>query len=119
MKKLLYVMLGILSGLAMAVLYWLVTYNIFFNILPWGDHFATMAPTAIIGFVIAAGLSLAIFFLARRRAIMHAKAKANAGADADAKADSDSKMFPVSFIISAGALCLAVLIILAEIKFYY
>ncbi len=119
MKKLLYVFLGILSGLVMAVLYGVVTYNIFLNIFPGGDHFATMAPTAIIGFVIAAGLSLAIFFLARRRAIMHAKANAGADADADAKADSGSKVFPVSFIISAGVLCMAVLIILAEIKFYY
>ncbi len=86
MKKLMYILLGILSGLAMAVVYGVVTYNVFFSVFPGGDRVATMAPTAIIGFVIAAGLSLAIFFLARRRAIMHAKAKANAGADADAGA---------------------------------
>ncbi len=117
MKKLLYILLGILSGLAMAVLYGVVTYNVFSNIFPGGDHFATMAPSAIIGFVIAAGLSFAIFFLVRRKAIMDVKV--NALTDASAKADSDLKAFPVSFIISAGVLCLAVLIILSGIKFYY
>jgi len=97
MKKLLRVLAGAFCGLLFAVLYYSITSYVFFNLIPWGEHFATMAPSAWIGFAISMAAALGIFFLLRRKV----------------------RTFAVSFLAASVVFCVAILVVLSGNKFYY